>query len=56
MGKIIALHAALRFGMSDHGLDGGAPAELALDLVCDASLLGLRVTLNWYPAGALCPL
>jgi hypothetical protein len=38
-GQIISAHAMLAFGVADDGFDGGAPAQLALDMVGDAPLL-----------------
>ena len=32
MPEVVAVHAMVGFEMSDHGLDGGAPAQLAFDL------------------------
>ena len=42
--QVVAAHAVLGFEMADDGLDGGAAAQLALDLVGHAPFLSASKT------------
>jgi hypothetical protein len=49
MGEVIAAHAMVLLEMADHGRDGGASFELALDLRREAPLLATLTTLPCWP-------
>ena len=55
VGEVVAAHAVLGFDVADHGLDGGAAAQLAFDRSVTRRFWPEMKTLNLWSGGALWP-